>query len=634
MSRFQIIIRRNSMKNLTASARLKVKQDTCFLPDPAGGVYIRNNAGSFRMKGASIYQWIDKLLPMFNGKHTLEELTNELAAPYRDRVFEIGSTLYANGFVRDVSKDQPHQLDEYIIQAFASQIEFIESFEDSGAYRFQLCRKAGILALGSGFFLASLVRSLSESGFANIHVLFTEACPDHQAAIEELKEHARKTGGDVVDLTGVQHWREAVRSADSILYAAEIDDLQEFLALQTVCRQEKKPFFPAVCLKQVGLAGPVVHEEDDGCFASAWRRIHRSALHEDRKLEPFSSAGKEILANVTAFELFKTVAGLDSLTKRNQFYLLDLATLEGSWHPFLPHPLVSPAGAAAEKVQDLEERVKECAEPQEKGRLFQLFNQLTSATSGIFHLWEEKHLKQLPLSQCFVQAANPLSEGPAKLLAETVCAGFTHEEARREAGLTGIEMYGSKLTDFYIREDGFLGVGTGETAAEGVLRGLQKWLDHELKKRRISGKEMVAPLSLNAIKDRRAEFYFNALSVIRDEPLVGLGQDISGFPVIWANAGGRWYQSAGLNITMALTKALERALTDTQPIEEDAVMLTETRKNLDIPVYEGLQKTLHSALHTIEQNGLQLTVYDLPIEPFFKEALAGVYAVRVKKEEV
>lgn len=623
------------MTNLTASARLKVKQDTCFLPDPAGGVYIRNNAGSFRMKGASIYQWIDKLLPMFNGEHTLEELTNELSAPYRDRVFEIGSTLCANGFVRDVSRDQPHQLDGYVLQTFASQIEFIESFEDSGAYRFQLCRKAGILALGSGSFLASLVRSLSDSGFANIYVLFTEECPDHQAAIEELKEHASKTGGDVVDLTGGLHWREAVRSADWISYAAEIDDPQEFIALQTVCRQEKKPFFPAVCLKQVGLAGPFVHEDDDGCFASAWRRIHRSALHEDRMLDPFSTEGKEILANVIAFELFKTVAGLASLTKRNQCYVLDFATLEGSWHPFFPHPLVRPAGAAAEKVQDLEERVRECSnEPQEKGRLFQLFNQLTSATSGIFHLWEEKHLKQLPLSQCFVQVANPLSEGPAELLAGTVCAGFTHEEARREAGLTGIEMYGAKLADFYIREDGFLGVGTGETVAEGVLRGLQKWLDHELKMRRISGKETVAPLSLNAVKDSRAEFYFNALSLIHDEPLVGLGQDISGFPVAWANTGGRWYHSAGLNITLALTKALERALTDTQPLEEDAAMLTEAKKNFDIPVYEGLQKTLHSAMHTIGQNGLQLTVYDLPIEPFFKKALAGVFAVRVKKEEV
>ena len=35
------------------------------------------------------------------------------------------------------------------------------------------------------------------------------------------------------------------------------------------------------------------------------------------------------------------------------------------------------------------------------------FRRLTSAESGIFHLWEEGDLKQLPLFQCRVQVVNP-----------------------------------------------------------------------------------------------------------------------------------------------------------------------------------------------------------------------------------
>ena len=44
-----------------------------------------------------------------------------------------------------------------------------------------------------------------------------------------------------------------------------------------------------------------------------------------------------------------------------------------------------------------------------------------------------------------------MSEGPAELLPEVVCSGFTHEEAKREAGLTGIEMYVSQMIDSYVR---------------------------------------------------------------------------------------------------------------------------------------------------------------------------------------
>ena len=82
------------MTHLTASARLKVNRDTWFLPDPNGGAYFRNNSGSFRIKGSSIAQWFEKLLPMFNGEHSLEDLTKGLQAPYRKRVYEIGETLY------------------------------------------------------------------------------------------------------------------------------------------------------------------------------------------------------------------------------------------------------------------------------------------------------------------------------------------------------------------------------------------------------------------------------------------------------------------------------------------------------------------------------------------------------------
>ena len=137
---------------------------------------------------------------------------------------------------------------------------------------------------------------------------------------------------------------------------------------------------------------------------------------------------------------------------------------------------------------------------QERGRkeppsnLLEYFSLLTSEETGIFHTWEERNLTQLPLSQCYVQAVNPVSEGPADLLPEVVCSGFTHEEAKREAGLTGIEMYVSQMikgfSDQKDKDDvniaeGFIGIGAGETIEEAVCRGLQAYLEEELRNRKI-----------------------------------------------------------------------------------------------------------------------------------------------------
>ena len=98
------------MTKLNSSTRLKVKRDSFYLPDPKGGVYFRNNLNSFRMEGNTIYQWIEKLMPMFNGEQSLGDMTEGLTAQYRNRVYELGETLYKNGFVRDVSQDRTHRI--------------------------------------------------------------------------------------------------------------------------------------------------------------------------------------------------------------------------------------------------------------------------------------------------------------------------------------------------------------------------------------------------------------------------------------------------------------------------------------------------------------------------------------------
>ncbi|MGX1901143.1 putative thiazole-containing bacteriocin maturation protein [Thermolongibacillus altinsuensis] len=653
------------MANLNASSRLKVKRDTFFLPDPNGGVYFRNNSISFRMKGSTIYQWIEKLMPMFNGEHTLGELIDGLPAPYRNRVYEIGEILYKNGFVRDVSQDYPHQLESRILKKYASQIEFIESFVDSGAFRFQVYRQSEVLAIGSGPFFVSLVSALLESGLPKFHVLVTDSMPTNRLRLKELEENARKMDSEVaIEEIALQRgaegisWREVVQPFEWVLYVSQDGNVEELRILHAVCREEKKGFLPAISLQQVGLAGPLVHPDSEGCWESAWRRIHRSALREDRPLQTFSSTAGAMLANVIVFELFKKVTGVMKSEQRNQFFLLDLETLEGHWHSFIKHPLAAPECVAAELVQDLDLSLKQNSRCGDPSRLFHYFSQLTSTESGIFHMWEEGGLTQLPLAQCCVQTVNPLSEEPAELLPEVICAGLTHEEARREAGLTGIEAYVSPMIDLLVtaslnneEEVGmitpqeFIGVGAGETIAEGICRGLQRCLDEKLSKRQVNQREPIFRVRLDSIEDEHCRFYLQALTTMHGPPTIGLGEKVLGFPVVWVGTSGRWYGSAGLNITMALRKALEQSLMNAQnqttshrmqALDDSSILLNEKESlSLEIPACEKMTQLelLQSAMQVLKQNSMRLFVFDLAIEPFLKEELAGVFGVLLREEE-
>ncbi|TYR78615.1 putative thiazole-containing bacteriocin maturation protein [Priestia megaterium] len=648
------------MTTVNASTRLKVKRDTFFLPDPAGGVYFRNNSSSFRLKGNTIYQWIEKLIPMFNGEHSLGELTYGLPAPYQNRVYEIGELLYQNDFAHDVSQDRPHQLESSIVQKYASQIEFLENFIGSPAFQFQRYRQANVLAVGSGPFFISLVSALLESGLPKFHIVITNSMPTNQLRLKELIENASKTDLEVnvakIIIQKEDDWEEVVQPFESVLYVSEEENTEELRALHAVCRKEKKTFIPAVMLQTVGLAGPIVHPDSEECWESAWRRIHSSVIHKEGGLQKFSSTAGAMLANVIVFELFKNVTGVNKSKKSNEFFLLDLELLEGDWHSFLKHPFAgTPGHAAAELVENLDRKVNQQSVRDHSSGLFGYFNQLTSPVSGIFHKWEEGDLKQLPLSQCGVQVANPLSDESAELLPQIVCSGLTHEEARREAGLTGIEQYVSQMKDVLFMDvneeknnaialQQFIGVGAGETAVEAVCRGLQKCLDDELNKRTVHQKESIFRVQLDTIEDEKCSFYLQALATLQETPIIGLGQKVLGFPVVWIGINKHWYKSAGLTVTAALQRALQQAIMDIQNqmsssqitafnlpsdslIEAESTRLAlRNEERTDLEIFQ-------SATQILKRNNRKLVVFDLAAEAFLKEGLAGVYGVLLREEK-
>ncbi|MGD8189329.1 putative thiazole-containing bacteriocin maturation protein [Brevibacillus ginsengisoli] len=636
------------MTNLNPSMRLKVKRDTFFLPDPNGSVYFRNNVGSFRMEGSGIDQWIEKLLPVFNGEHTLEDLTDGLPDEYRDRVFEIAENLFKNGFVQDVSQDLPHQLTNKVLHQYASQIEFLNNSTDSGAYRFQSYRQAKVLTVGSGPFFVSLVAALLDSGLPKFHMLITDAVPTNRQRIEELVAHARQKDAEVAieelipQEKGESSWREAVQPFDSILYVSQDGDVEELQVLDRVCTEEGKVLLPAMCLQQVGLAGPLIHPDANGCWESAWRRIHQSAICKDPQLHTFSSTAGAMLANVIVFELFKMVTGVTKSEMKNHVFLLDLETLEGSWHSFLPHPLVKQQ-TEVNWIENLNSLLEQNSVKSESNGSIPFFTMLTSSKTGIFHICEEGDLNQLPLAQCRIQAVDPLSEGPALLLPEMVCTGMTHVEARREAGLTGLEAYLARMVEPLVEPHEFVGVGVGENIAEGICRGLQKCLYEELGKQQNDQNPHVTPIK-TTVEDEHCQFYLQALTTLQGAPMIGLGAEVFGFPVVWVGTSDYWYGSVGLNVTMALRRSLQQALFKAQNKAEllmpQSLKVSSVRLNhnepqsLVIPSIEEATQTevLQTALQILKQNHKRICLLDLALEPFLKEEMAGVFGVLLREE--
>ncbi|WP_053362852.1 putative thiazole-containing bacteriocin maturation protein [Bacillus sp. FJAT-27251] len=624
------------MNNLKPTMRLKVKRDTIFLPDPNQGVYFRNNRSSFHMKGKGIDQWVTRLMPMFNGKHTLEYLTKGLSGPYKNRVYEIAGVLHANGFVRDLSSDSPHQLSEHIVKLYESQLEFLESFGDSPAFRFQCYRQTKVLAIGSGPMFVSLVSAMLQSGLPRFNMLITPALPTKRDRIQELVNHARNADPEasVEELTLKEHsWGEIIKEFDCILYVSQQGDLEELRSLHSACRAEKKLFMPAFFYKQMGLAGPLVHPDSDGCWESAWRSLHETVFPESAVFHNSANA-EALLANIMVFELFKHLGRAQEAEMVPQFYLLNPETLEGKWHFFLPHPLVAHS-PQVQLVKNLEEELKKSPGRNEPGGLILYLSQLASSECGVYHVLGEEELEQLPLSQCRVQVTDPLSEGPAKLMPSKVCAELTHENARKEAGLTGIEIYVERLLDLlYPSDNEAVVIGAGENIQEAVCRSLKKCLEAELDGQLRNHGNAASRTQLAEVEDDTCRFYLQALSTMHGTPEIALGKEVAGFPVVFVRRKNRWHPGIGLHPALALQNALKAALSNEKA--GVLVQLDEQREpiSLMIPPLPSEEELLQAAIERFAQIGKHLSLLEVDMGPVLKKEIVKIYGVLFGEEGI
>jgi putative thiazole-containing bacteriocin maturation protein len=628
------------MTNVHPSMRLKLKKGTFFMPEPSGSVYFRNNSGSFRMEGNTIYQWIEKLIPMYNGEYSLATLTDGLSKPYRDRVYEITDTLFTNGFLRDVSRDSPHQLEPYVVQKYASQIEYIESFTDSGAYRFQQYRQKNVLVVGEGSMLIGLVSSLLTSGLPRFQTLLTDEKTSQQR-IKQLETAARKSDPEVsIEVLlkrGPIAWERQIEPFDAILYVSSEENVQELRSLLHACKERKKPFLPAICTKGVGMAGPLV-TPDGGCWESAWRSLHRDALSS------FSPPAGAMLANMIVFELFKKFTGVPALSN-NQVFLLNLETLEGKWHPYHPHPFVS----GKIDVEHVSKEFNEKKEKKDPNELLYYFSQLASKL-GIFHKWEEGELSQLPLAQCEIQAVNVKATGSSSLIS----AALTHEEARRDAGLTGIEEYVLPLKEEIISSlpspfekatysPTDLHIGAGESFVEAVSRALQTMVEEEWNQKADQCMENLSRFAVQHVEDNLCRYYLKVLTTMKKIPDLALGKETNGLPVVWRKAeDNRWYGSVGFTLVLALRSALLQAVKEAQnhsisaalsfsaiPVEDKPI------QSIDIPAYDANDQAdvLRSVINRFEQQNKELSIVKINLETFEKEGTIDIYGVLLREGE-
>lgn len=410
------------------------------------GAYIRSNLGGSMLRGASTYEWIQRIAPMLDGSRTLGELCAAVPEQSRSALAKLILLLHGKGYVKNVLDDRPHTLSADLSKTYAANIAFVEYFTDSPELRFEHYRNATIVLAGSGPLLQALTNSQLRAGARTATLApFAESPVDR----DRIAEHLAAARDQDPDQNVAYVDSPLVDGARMVLHVADRPMIDRARRLPREALAAGASFAQVVLSGGEAWIGPVIGKDGNAtAWESAWRRLCALApetvgadLADHPEVAPsefLRGPTVALVANQLCFAAFRHLTGIDQGADSDQLIRFDLETLETGNHAFLPHPLalpVTPSDPAALVAlapvddEELARRAVDCVDPR----------------TGVFAEITERDYEQLPLFVSEVVVSDPV--GLAGGVFPVYGSGENVVESRQRAVRAAFERYAAIMVD-------------------------------------------------------------------------------------------------------------------------------------------------------------------------------------------
>jgi hypothetical protein len=279
-----------------ASQIYRVRADAFYVATEEG-VWLRNNTGSFSIKGKSSYQLVKSLFAHLDGTKTVEEICAGLSAAQQEAVTRLVQTLEQRGFIK-AWKQPTVAVPDWAEQLFGNHLAYIEYLADEPFERFMQFRGKRLLCIGQGSMLRCLVVALLEHGAGQIEVWSLEPEPAAAGALADLRRAAvardpalhlqiRTGSARAIDAPAVT---ATGRPFDCVLFASDRDDAP---AIREQCGKALGAGIDFAAVSAVGhllVASPLVTSDAGFC----WECMYRAIVPTDE------GAGAGVVADVLA----------------------------------------------------------------------------------------------------------------------------------------------------------------------------------------------------------------------------------------------------------------------------------------------------------------------------------------------
>lgn len=330
-----------------ADCLLRLRRDATYLKTE-DGIFFRTPLNDFSLKGQSIYESFNALVPYLDGTMSKQTLCERMSEGNRSAAAMLLDVLVNRKVLYCIDPTDRAMLDTEVASCFSAQIDYLNHFTDNPASRFLAFRNARILLLGGGEALIGAGLSLLSNGLKKITIASADST-DLDDPLWEQTQTALAEQGVTTMVIRHEPRTPSPTEFDLVIYCNSTPD---FAVLHRLVSDRQVRLLPAFRLGDHSFVGPCAGPDEAGCWLCAMMRWSKR-VPSDRARDfwremvigrasspaaPMSSVTAQMLGNSVALEAYKLFVDVAEPETRAQLLEQNLDTLETAVRRFLPDP--------------------------------------------------------------------------------------------------------------------------------------------------------------------------------------------------------------------------------------------------------------------------------------------------------
>ena len=332
---------------LVNAIRPRLRSFVYFAP-VSKGVVFRTWTNTFVLNGSGLYDLLERLAPLLDGRHTVAELVSGVPLVASQKICALIQLLLEREVLTDEAKNDSQSLSPEVRNLYAASLAYLDTPPVSPTSAFVRFRASRVLMVGSGLIARATARALFASGLRELSVAVSDSsCGQIRTFEEEFAEHHSRDPQSVLTLLPVPtscgaQGVESLAEFDLVLHVSTVAPVNSFQALDSRCRSEGVRLLQATSLRGWGIVTPVLGTGSSCCWECVERRLVASAAVASTTFDLF-------LGNSAAFSAFRLLAGIVSPEEQQKLLTLHPDSYEMARRVIIPHSCCSPTRARADE---------------------------------------------------------------------------------------------------------------------------------------------------------------------------------------------------------------------------------------------------------------------------------------------